>query len=60
MKKHSGLILIAFNFFLTYLVGQPATTLIKVIVASDHNDWLYKPNELAKFSVSVLKDGSPG
>lgn len=41
------------------LASQPATTLLKVIVAPDRSDWLYKPNEPVKFSISVLKDGNP-
>lgn len=36
----------------------PATTLVKVIVSPDHNDWNYKLNEEAKFSVQVLKYGN--
>ncbi len=39
-------------------LSQPATSLIKVIVASDHKDWTYKVNEEAKFSVQVLKYGN--
>jgi cephalosporin-C deacetylase len=38
--------------------SQPATSLIKVIVACDHQDWTYKVNEQAKFSVQVLKYGN--
>jgi cephalosporin-C deacetylase len=41
------------------LFAQPATTLIKVIVAPDHTDWVYKLNEPTKFSVTVIKDGNP-
>jgi len=40
------------------LAAQPASTLIKVIVAPDHKDWTYKINETAKFSVTVIKDGN--
>lgn len=50
----------AILFFLaTLLFAQPATTLIKVIVAPDHTDWVYKLNEPAKFSITVIKDGNP-
>ena len=41
------------------VIAQPASTLIKVIVAPDHKDWIYKVNETAKFSITVLKDGNP-
>jgi len=50
------LLLLAFNIA---AIAQPATTLIKVIVAPDNKDWTYKVNETAKFSVTVLKDGNP-
>jgi cephalosporin-C deacetylase len=38
--------------------SQPATGLIKVIVSPDHKDWTYKLNQVAKFSVQVLKYGN--
>ncbi len=59
MKKHFTITLIVYFFLVGQLLGQPATTLIKVIVAADHTDWLYKLNEPVKFSVTVLKDGNP-
>ncbi len=59
MKKLSHFIFILFLFSNHYLLSQPATALVKVIVAPDHIDWLYKPNEPVKFTVSVLKDGNP-
>ncbi len=40
------------------VLSQPATTLVKVIVSCDHNDWTYKVGETAKFSVQVLKSGN--
>ena len=39
--------------------AQPATQMIKVIVAADHDDWTYKIGEKVTFSVSVLKWGNP-
>ena len=39
-------------------LSQPATGLIKVIIAPDHKDWTYKLNQEAKFSVQVLKYGN--
>ena len=41
------------------LNAQPAEQLIKIIVAPDHTDWLYKPSEKVKFSVAVLQSGNP-
>lgn len=38
--------------------AQPVTTLIKVIVTTDHKDWTYKVNEVAKFQVQVLEYGN--
>jgi len=38
--------------------SQSNTGLIKVIIAPDHNDWTYKINEQAKFSVQVLQYGN--
>jgi cephalosporin-C deacetylase len=39
-------------------LSQSNTGLIKVIISPDHNDWTYKINEQAKFSVQVLKYGN--
>jgi cephalosporin-C deacetylase len=47
------LIVLSVNTF-----SQPATGLIKVIIAPDHKDWTYKLNQEAKFSVQVLKYGN--
>lgn len=38
--------------------SQPVTTLVKVIIAPDHKDWIYKTGENAKFSVEVIKNGN--
>jgi cephalosporin-C deacetylase len=38
--------------------SQSNTGLVKVIIATDHQDWTYKVNETAKFSVQVLKYGN--
>ena len=39
--------------------AQPAEQLIKVVVAPDHSDWLYKVGEKVTFSVTVLQFGNP-
>jgi len=41
------------------VIGQPVTSLIKVIVSPDHKNWTYQLNQEAKFSVQVLKYGNP-
>jgi cephalosporin-C deacetylase-like acetyl esterase len=33
--------------------------MIKLVVAPDHSDWLYKTGENVKFSISVLQNGNP-
>jgi cephalosporin-C deacetylase-like acetyl esterase len=39
--------------------AQPIEQRIKVVVAPDHSDWLYKQNEKVKFTITVLQDGNP-
>lgn len=53
------------SFIVTFLLGftitgfaQPAEQLIKVVVAPDHADWLYKPGEKVKFTITVLQNGN--
>lgn len=62
MKKQITCLLIQTVLLLTLSLNAfsqaPATTLVKVIVSPDHNDWNYKVNEEAKFSVQVLKYGN--
>ncbi|MEO5995422.1 MAG: acetylxylan esterase [Chitinophagaceae bacterium] len=53
-----------FSFLLATLlvkqtVAQPVEQIVKVIVAPDHKDWLYKIGEKVKFTVSVLQFGNP-
>jgi hypothetical protein len=40
------------------LHSQYGTPLIKVIVAPDHKDWMYKAGETARFSVQVIQYGN--
>ena len=37
-------------------LGQPAERLIKVNIAPQHGNWMYKPGETVKFDVSVTKN----
>lgn len=39
--------------------AQPSEQLVKVIVAPDHSDWLYRPGDKVKFNVSILYYGNP-
>jgi cephalosporin-C deacetylase len=45
--------------FLQRTAAQPVEQIVKVIVAPDHKDWLYKVGEKVKFTVSVLQFGNP-
>jgi len=41
------------------LSAQPIERLVKIIVAPDHANWVYKPGEKANFQVTVLKNSEP-
>lgn len=58
MKKFS-LIICLLLIFTNYLPAQPTEQIVKVVVAPDHPDWLYKTGENVKFSISVLQYGNP-
>jgi cephalosporin-C deacetylase len=53
-----GLLLCLFCLYSGKILAQPARTLITVVVAPDHADWVYKTGEEVKFSILVLKDGN--
>jgi len=42
----------------TSVSAQPVEQRIKIIVAPDHTNWLYKKGEEATFSISVLNNGN--
>lgn len=46
-------------FLCTALNAQPGVTRVRVIVAPDHADWVYKTGEGAVFKITVIKDGNP-
>ena len=60
MKKY---LFVCFSvFFISFSItvySQPTEQMIKVVVAPDHSDWLYKIGEPVKFSISVLQYGNP-
>ncbi len=41
------------------LSAQPIERLVKIVVAPDHANWVYKPGEKANFQVTVLKNSEP-
>jgi hypothetical protein len=41
------------------LLAQPAERLVKVVVAPDHSDWIYKTGEPVRFIISILRHGNP-
>lgn len=62
MKKFSKQIVASSIFiivFVSSLLAQPAQTLIDVNIAPEKSDWVYKPNEKAKFNLSVTKNNVP-
>ncbi len=62
MKKYSrSALLTAFISFLfiSTVFAQPAQTLIKVNVATEKKDWVYKPNEKVRFNITVTKNNQP-
>jgi cephalosporin-C deacetylase-like acetyl esterase len=58
MKTKPFLIFLPLFLFLNILIGQPTEKFIKVLVAPDHSDWIYKKGEPARFTVYVLKNGN--
>jgi len=59
-KKQFHLFLVFFLIGITHFsFAQPVEQFIKVIVAPDHTDWLYKPGEKVKFTITVLQSGNP-
>lgn len=53
-----GLRVLVFCFCWVAATGQPMQSRIKVVVAPDHTDWTYHPNEKVKFTISVFQDGN--
>jgi cephalosporin-C deacetylase-like acetyl esterase len=55
-KNFLGLLTAWFMLSCTSLVAQPSERYIKVNVAPEHADWVYKPGEKVRFEVSVTKN----
>lgn len=58
-KKLKTLFILSWVLSAFILTAQPVEKLIKIVVAPDHADWVYKPGEAARFQVSVLKNSEP-
>lgn len=59
MKRLSLLLFLAWSVSFPPAYAQPAEKLVKVIVAPDRDNWLYKPGEKVKFTITVLRNGNP-
>ena len=59
MKKLSSIVCLLLIACFNNLIAQPTEQMIKLVVAPDHSDWLYKAGENVKFSISVLQNGNP-
>ena len=59
MKKLRSTILLLLIACCNNLFAQPTEQMIKLVVAPDHSDWLYKTGESVKFTISVLQNGNP-
>ena len=59
MKKLSSTIFLLLIICCNNLFAQPTEQMIKLVVAPDHSDWLYKTGENVKFTISVLQNGNP-
>ncbi len=58
-KCIQSLLIFSAVIFHYFIIAQPIEQRIKVVVAPDHTDWIYKANEKVKFTISVLQDGNP-
>ncbi|MEJ7740729.1 MAG: acetylxylan esterase [Chitinophagaceae bacterium] len=58
LKLRFAITYLLIAFTLVKLPAQPAEQIVKIIVAPDHKDWMYKTGEPSKFAVSVLQYGN--
>ncbi|HBX21709.1 MAG TPA: acetylxylan esterase, partial [Porphyromonadaceae bacterium] len=57
MKKYTSILSVILFFFIhSNSWAQPAESFVKVNVAPEKTDWVYKPNEKVKFAVSITKN----
>ncbi|MBD0353052.1 MAG: acetylxylan esterase, partial [Flavisolibacter sp.] len=48
-----------FLFTCSLIYAQPQEQNVKVVVAPNHTDWIYKTGEQANFTITVLQYGNP-
>lgn len=58
-KKLKVLFLLSWVLSTFILTAQPTEKLVKIVVAPDHANWVYKPGEKANFQVTVMKNSEP-
>ncbi|MEO6330550.1 MAG: acetylxylan esterase [Ginsengibacter sp.] len=58
MKKKMLNVLLLAAIVGTKVFAQPVEQIVKVVVAPDHQDWLYKTGENVKFSIAVYQYGN--
>jgi cephalosporin-C deacetylase-like acetyl esterase len=56
MKSLQRLFILSF-LCCVYITINAAEPVVKVLVATDHADWVYQINEKVKFKISVVQDG---
>lgn len=59
LQKIKSLVILLFLLKSLFLVAQPSEKLVKILVAPDHPDWVYRVGEKAGFQVTVLKNSEP-
>lgn len=55
-KKIISFLLLVFSIQISN--AQPREQIVKVIVAPEHQNWIYKVGEEVKFSISIFQDGN--
>lgn len=58
LRKYKPLFLVLFYFSLS-VFAQDRVGSVQVRVRTDHADWLYKPGQPVKFTMTVVQDGQP-
>jgi cephalosporin-C deacetylase-like acetyl esterase len=56
LKNLRTFLLLGYMLSAFILSAQPIERLVKIVVAPDHANWVYKPGERASFQVAVMKN----
>ena len=59
LKNLRTSLLLGFVLSVFLASAQPIERLVKIVVAPDHANWVYKPGEKANFQVTVMKNSEP-